>query len=417
MQAWVRLGPIESIKVSKNAFDLIDTKARTPFLASVQIRPAEVFLNSDGNLCACQYVIFPADALDGMLPLQSEKLRELVHADILKEIDRRRQGGKQRPWNDLQNKLTKDSEKIGTLGVPSHFYSCLDNQSLRFLVAAETPFAIHRKRLQCSLRVKLSSGDRSQLVTTLAMLKNVLIKEIETGRDSNGDKKRFLDDWSLMQFADADGFFTVSWNLEQNLEKHYSTNAARKKLSEPPVLTETDRIALQNTVAAIRREGMPIDPKLTVENVLVKFEKDTSFFPNAKFPNANDGDPQSKWGLLMWFGVLSVVVAGSAVLIWFIAYIIRAKSTHPTSVAANASNSTIEGWYVAIGSRNLGPFTLPQLRQMTSNGQLLPNDMVIQEGTSTPMPAASIAGLIPVAQLLERPLPGPSAADAEGTAE
>jgi WD40 repeat protein len=58
------------------------------------------------------------------------------------------------------------------------------------------------------------------------------------------------------------------------------------------------------------------------------------------------------------------------------------------------------GWFLARDKKRSGPFPHEHLEQLAASGRLAPGDMVLQEGTRTWVPAASVAGLfapLPVA--------------------
>src|SRR5947209_1418539 len=52
-------------------------------------------------------------------------------------------------------------------------------------------------------------------------------------------------------------------------------------------------------------------------------------------------------------------------------------------------------WFCAKGKRKLGPLTPVELRRLAGSGTLLPDDMVLQEGTNRWARARSVAGLFP----------------------
>src|SRR5438045_4131119 len=53
-----------------------------------------------------------------------------------------------------------------------------------------------------------------------------------------------------------------------------------------------------------------------------------------------------------------------------------------------------QGWYYACNKQKVGPFSLADLRQLTTAGQLKSNDMVWQEGMQRWFPVASVPGLV-----------------------
>src|SRR5262245_42634463 len=59
----------------------------------------------------------------------------------------------------------------------------------------------------------------------------------------------------------------------------------------------------------------------------------------------------------------------------------------PASIAPSLS------WYVVQNKQKVGPLTNAQMQQMSLSGQLRPDDMVLQEGTKTWMPAAKVGSL------------------------
>jgi hypothetical protein len=68
-------------------------------------------------------------------------------------------------------------------------------------------------------------------------------------------------------------------------------------------------------------------------------------------------------------------------------------------------------WFLARNRQKCGPYAMDQLRQFAATGQLLPADMLLQEGAAKWVAAASLSGLFGTAgvatQALSPPLPSP----------
>ena len=76
-------------------------------------------------------------------------------------------------------------------------------------------------------------------------------------------------------------------------------------------------------------------------------------------------------------------------------------------------------WYLARGKQKMGPLTFHQLQLMNAQGQLAPQDMVLENGTQFWVPAVSVPGLFPVAQPVSEgivpPLTSPSSSTPWGS--
>ena len=70
-------------------------------------------------------------------------------------------------------------------------------------------------------------------------------------------------------------------------------------------------------------------------------------------------------------------------------------------------------WYVARNRKKDGPYSTAQLRQMAAEGQLLPADMVLEDGTAQWVPAAQVEAIFPAAGITPAPPPLPAAVAAE----
>lgn len=64
-------------------------------------------------------------------------------------------------------------------------------------------------------------------------------------------------------------------------------------------------------------------------------------------------------------------------------------------------------WYIARDRKKQGPFSLAQMQQMAGNGQLLPIDMVLQEGTAKWIAASQVEAFFPQPQTAPPPPPVP----------
>jgi hypothetical protein len=62
-------------------------------------------------------------------------------------------------------------------------------------------------------------------------------------------------------------------------------------------------------------------------------------------------------------------------------------------MSSNQKTETDGRWFYASGKRKTGPFSFAQLQQFALAGQLLPSDMVFQEGSSKWIAARGVAGL------------------------
>src|SRR5438045_2984856 len=52
-------------------------------------------------------------------------------------------------------------------------------------------------------------------------------------------------------------------------------------------------------------------------------------------------------------------------------------------------------WYFARNKQRIGPVPFAHLQQLAASGQLLPADMILEQGTPRWVPAASVEGLFP----------------------
>ena len=70
----------------------------------------------------------------------------------------------------------------------------------------------------------------------------------------------------------------------------------------------------------------------------------------------------------------------------------RVPATTPaaTATARAATSSTSAGWYLTRDGKKLVPHTASQFKQLADSGQLLPADMVLEEGTTTWVPASEV---------------------------
>ncbi len=67
----------------------------------------------------------------------------------------------------------------------------------------------------------------------------------------------------------------MTLNLEPLLKEYYSTDAIRRFLKKGPKNDgeEKDRISRRDTLDWIRKKGIPIDSKLTIESLLGAFDR------------------------------------------------------------------------------------------------------------------------------------------------
>lgn len=66
-----------------------------------------------------------------------------------------------------------------------------------------------------------------------------------------------------------------------------------------------------------------------------------------------------------------------------------------------------DNWFLARDGKKYGPYTSAQMRQMASGGQLLPIDMVLEEGTTKWTPAAQVETFFPATGITAEPPPPP----------
>src|SRR5262249_44210248 len=64
------------------------------------------------------------------------------------------------------------------------------------------------------------------------------------------------------------------------------------------------------------------------------------------------------------------------------------------SFPSNTSNDA--AWYYAHNRRKVGPGGFAELKQLATDGQLLPTDMLLEAGTQKWFPAAGVEGLFGV---------------------
>src|ERR1051325_2512370 len=64
-----------------------------------------------------------------------------------------------------------------------------------------------------------------------------------------------------------------------------------------------------------------------------------------------------------------------------------------TAPPRSPDQTSSENWYYANGKQKLGPFSLPQFKQLAASGTLKPDDMVWREGSAVWVKAGSVADL------------------------
>ena len=69
---------------------------------------------------------------------------------------------------------------------------------------------------------------------------------------------------------------------------------------------------------------------------------------------------------------------------------VPATTPAATATAPAATCSTSAGWYLTRDGKKVGPHSASQLKQLADSGQLLPADMVLEEGTTTWVPASEV---------------------------
>jgi hypothetical protein len=294
--ALLRSGARELLVIPLEARRLRPTGIPTSFdLTAIDIRPGHFFLNDERNLCAYHYVVLPGPAISGLVEINSATLRKTFGADALREVERRRNGGKRPLWNDVRLNMIKQliassdappmpiKEQPKKDVAPAGPFVAFEDASLRLLLAAvnDNSLTIRRDRMTLSLSMILTETDCRQIQVTFDTYKELLDDEVKAGRDPSGNKKNLLDQVRYWDFKADKDRLTITLDFGAIIKVGFTTANARRFLeaaARAPIDEKTMeklRIERRNAVATIRGDGVPIDVKMSFDGLFKSFDAGT----------------------------------------------------------------------------------------------------------------------------------------------
>ncbi len=72
-----------------------------------------------------------------------------------------------------------------------------------------------------------------------------------------------------------------------------------------------------------------------------------------------------------------------------------------------------ESWFILRNDKKYGPYPPAQMEQMADSGQLLPTDMIMQEGMNEWLPCSQARAMLQATGGADRATPSPAGCDGE----
>jgi len=252
-----------------------------PFrLDTIAIQPGSFFLSANNTLCYYQRVAVSGKVLDEILALLSQAMcKDLAANGFPNERKRRREGGKPGSWEKLRQEIGEDADAVnqpdGTAAPPAKAAPqqkadpdqqsgwFVDDASLDLLAkaAAAGQLAIERKGAEFAVSLPMSAEDCRQAKLTLDFLWSKVVEHAKATAKPGEDRVSLPD---LQTEIAGDNHFVIKVTVKQFIGLS-DTNYPDAK--PDPKLAANYR----DTIAALEEQKIPIDRKLTVQQVISDF--------------------------------------------------------------------------------------------------------------------------------------------------
>ena len=285
MPAYVRMSPAKYAAINLGEAPPILESADTPIsLGQIRVLPGTFFLRGPDTLCYYDQVVLPGKVVDQALPVLIATVAPKVIEGIDKELQRRKDGGKRVGWGGVRRYIeegvhasanpttTPATQPAEELPSPDAV-QILDEESLGLLRKGVTDGGVKltREKQVFHLIVPLSNADARQCEDSWHIFVDALKKDAP--KAAAGTQLAVV---SKLQPAFDLKTLPNAVELEINLAIIIDRLPELASITEPLGDPAPEKLAsMRDTIKALRAHGVPIDEKLTVEQLAKDFVTDS----------------------------------------------------------------------------------------------------------------------------------------------
>ena len=241
-------------------------------LEGLTVKPGTFFLRGADTLCYYDQIIVPGKYFDdAIVPV----LREGVAESIDKEIARRKEGGKRWTIEEFRARSIKNMQETGDTRKPAEEgpddpLQVLSNDTLKMWSAglADGTLTVVRKGPAFSVRLPGTEADVKGFIGLIEALRDENDKQVK----DHPEKKDIAVYKKLTDVFEVKSASATVMEIQLDVTRFFAAaEAVQPPLMELKPADEKTIENARNAVDAIRTKGVPIDQKLSVDQVLAGF--------------------------------------------------------------------------------------------------------------------------------------------------
>jgi hypothetical protein len=255
----------QRLDLSEPPNQAVPTKTTTVPLDTIKITPGQFFLGPDGGLCYDHALAIPGKAVDAFLAEHCERMCDVAMEAVPMEIRRRKDGGKRKSWDDFrESQIQLAAPNAIAEGTPPQLLECLEDESLRVLLAAAASrkIMIQRQKANLTVSVPLTEMDARQA----AVAAEVFLEPYHSTRDGAAKGEGELDFFKSVKAQPEKDKVVFSGRLPAYLTINQGDLAGAHKLDAK------EQVHLKNTVASMRGRGLPVNSQMTLRKRVEQFK-------------------------------------------------------------------------------------------------------------------------------------------------